>query len=197
MRIDHVIYGTSDLDAAAGRVEGALGLMAGGGGRHDGVGTHNRIVRLGGGSFLELLAVADAEEAAGSALGAALAAVIARGEGLLGWAIGVEDLEAVAGRLGTAITTVGRQGATARLTGVLESLAEPGLPFFIERDPARGAGGEAGGIEWIELAGDVGRLERWLGGAELPVRVVDGEPGVRAIGVGGRELRTAGTSAPD
>ena len=44
------------------------GLAAAGGGRHDGMGTHNRIVPLGGG-YLELLAVADAEEAAGSPLG--------------------------------------------------------------------------------------------------------------------------------
>src|SRR3954449_10310922 len=71
MRIDHVIYATADLDAAAARVEAAIGVAARGGGRHDAIGTHNRIVPLGGG-YVELLAVADAEEAAGSALGAAL-----------------------------------------------------------------------------------------------------------------------------
>jgi glyoxalase-like protein len=66
-RIDHAVYGTADL-AAAARIEAQLGLTAVAGGRHDRVGIHNRIVPLGGGSSLELLAVADPEEAARSAL---------------------------------------------------------------------------------------------------------------------------------
>ena len=37
MRIDDVIYGTSDLDAAAARVEAALALAAIPGGRHAGL----------------------------------------------------------------------------------------------------------------------------------------------------------------
>jgi catechol 2,3-dioxygenase-like lactoylglutathione lyase family enzyme len=190
MRIDHVIYGTADLDLAAARVEAELGLKAAAGGRHDGVGTHNRIVPLGDGSFLELLAVADPQEASGSELGAALQAALARGDGLLGWAVAVGDLGAVAARLGTAISTVGRQGRTARLTAVAESLAEPCLPFFIERAATPRADRPATAISWIEVAGDARRIEHWLGGAELPVRVVEGEPAVRALGIGGRELRT-------
>jgi hypothetical protein len=174
-------------------VQADLGLTAVGGGRHDGQGTHNRIVPLGDGSFLELLAVADPQEASGSPIGSAVQAAIARGEGLFAWAVAVEDLQAVAGRLGTTISTVGRQGMTASLTGVAESLAEPFLPFFIERGAGRPAAETAvatRAISWIELAGDARRLEHWLGGAELPVRVVDGRGGVRAIAVGGRELRT-------
>jgi Glyoxalase-like domain len=190
MRIDHVIYGTADLDLAAARVEAELGLTAVAGGRHDGVGTHNRIVPLGDGSFLELLAVADPQEASGSELGAALQAAIARGDGLLGWAVAAGDLGAIAARLGTPISSVGRQGRTARLTAVAESLAEPCLPFFIERAARPHAGRPAAAISWIEVAGDARRIEHWLGGAELPVRVVDGEPAVRAVGIGGRELRT-------
>jgi len=193
VRIDHVIYGTADLDLAAARVEAELGLTAVAGGRHEGLGTHNRIVPLGDGSYIELPAVANPVEAEGSATGAALQAAIARGEGLLGWAVAVEDLAPIAVRLGTPITGVRRQGLSARLTGAQESLAEPFLPFFIER-PATGrsvvGANDAREISWIEVAGDGGRLERWLAGAALPVRVVDGEPGVRAIGISGRELRT-------
>jgi hypothetical protein len=77
VRIDHVIYATADLEVAAARLEGELGLPALVGGRHEGLGTHNRIVPLGGG-YLELLAVADPAEAAGSRLGRALQARIAR-----------------------------------------------------------------------------------------------------------------------
>ena len=192
MRIDHVIYATADLDAAAARVEAELGVVAVAGGRHEGLGTHNRIVPLGCG-YLELLAVADPEEAASSELGRAVhARIAAEGEGLLGWAVAVDDVRPVAARLGTPITTIKREGMSARLTGLADALHEPFLPFFIGRAPRvaePGASGEAGGITWIELAGDRARLARWLGGAELPVRVVNGAPDVRAIGVGDREFR--------
>jgi hypothetical protein len=115
------------------------------------------------------------------------------GDGLMGWAVAVDDVAPVAARLGTAISTIARSGLTARLTGVAEAMREPLLPFFIARDPgvADPAGrGDAGGIAWLEVAGDAERLRAWLDGAALPVRVVDGPPGVRAMGVGDRELRT-------
>jgi Glyoxalase-like domain len=194
MRIDHVIYATADLDAAAAHIEAELGVAAVAGGRHEGLGTHNRIVPLGGG-YLELLAVADPEEAAASALGrAVLARLEEAGEGLLGWAVAVDDVAPVAARLRTEVTTIRRTGLSARLAGLAEAMAEPYLPFFIARD--RGvadpsAAGDAPGITWIELAGDARRLEGWLGGAPLPVRILDGAPpGVRAFGVGDRELRS-------
>src|SRR3954449_12439249 len=77
VRIDHVIWATADLDAAAARLERDHGLRAAGGGVHDGMGTHNRILPLGGG-YLELLAVRDPEEAAGSHLGRAVTARLER-----------------------------------------------------------------------------------------------------------------------
>jgi hypothetical protein len=192
VRIDHVIVAATDLDAAAARLEGEHGLRAAGGGRHEGLGTHNRIVSLGGG-YLEILAVADAGEAARSRLGRALAARIARAaEGLMGWAVAVDDVVPVAERLGTPVNTIVRQGLSARLTGVLEAMATPFLPFFIARDPGiddPGGSGGAGGIEWIEVAGDPDQLDAWLGAARLPVRVVEGAPAVRAVAIGGRVLR--------
>jgi hypothetical protein len=192
VRIDHVIVAATDLDAAAARLEGEHGLRACGGGRHEGLGTHNRIVSLGGG-YLEVLAVADAGEAARSRLGRALAARIARAAGgLMGWAVAVDDVVAVAERLGTPVNTIVRQGISARLTGVLEALATPFLPFFIARDPGiedPGGSGAGGGIDWIEVAGDPDRLDAWLGGARLPVRVVEGAPAVRAVAIGGQILR--------
>ena len=138
-----MIWATADLDAAAERVEQQYGLRAGGGGRHDGMGTHNRIVPLGRG-YLELLAVADAEEAAGSALGRAVTERLARvGEGLMAWAVSTDDVDAVAARLGTEIVEIRRQGFVGRLTGVAEAMAEPCLPFFVERG-ARRAGARRG-----------------------------------------------------
>lgn len=170
MRIDHVIYATADLDAATARIQADLGLTAVAGGRHDGQGTHNRIVPLADGSYLELLAVADAAEVGRSALGALVQAAIARGDGLLAWAVAVDDVAAVAGRIGTEIVTVGRDGLTGRLTGAADALTEPCLPFFIERTGAAAPPTEPS-ITWLEVAGDAARLAAWLGGAQLPVRV--------------------------
>ena len=193
MHIDHVIYGVRDLEVAADRINADLGLSSIAGGRHDGQGTHNRIVPLGDGSFLELLAVADAEEANNSAIGALLMARMEQGEGLIGWAVAVPDLRPIVERLGTSISVVGRQGRTARLTGVKESLAKPFLPFFIERKivrPVDGVRVDARAIRWIELVGDSQVLSAWLGDATLPVRIVAGPPSVRAVGIGDQELRT-------
>lgn len=192
MRIDHVIWASADLDASTARLEREHDLRATDGGRHDGMGTQNRIVALGGG-YLELLAVADRQEAAGSALGRAVSERLARvGEGLMGWAVLVEDVEAVAERLGVELSVISRQGLSARLAGVAEAMAEPCLPFFLERDAGMadpGAGGDAGGIAWAEVAGDLARIEHWLAGAELPLRVRDGEPALLGVGIGERELR--------
>lgn len=187
-----MIYAAADLDVAAARVERETGLVARAGGRHEGLGTQNRIVPLGGG-YLELLAVADPREAAGSVFGRGLVARLAQGgDGLMGWVVAVDDVDAVARRLGTTISTISRAGLSARLTGLAEAMREPFLPFFISRDAGvldPGIDGDAGGISWIEVSGDAARLERWLDVAVLPVRVVDGAPAVRAVGIGERELR--------
>jgi hypothetical protein len=184
LRIDHVIYAARDLEAAARR----LGFEPRGGGRHEGLGTHNRIVPLGGG-YLELVGVADRVEAAANPFGRA---VLERGEGLVGWVVEVGDVAVVAERLGTRVTTIRRAGLSARLTGVAEAMREPCLPFFLTRDPGvgdPGAGGDAGGITWVEVAGDRARLERWLGTVPSSVRVVEGPPALRAVGIGDAVLR--------
>jgi hypothetical protein len=184
VRIDHVLWVTDDLDTAADRVVSEYGLVAAGGGRHVGIGTHNRVFPLGGG-YLELIAVADPQEAAASVIGRA---VTAAREGLFGWAVAVRDVPAQAERLGLEVTTIERDGLTARLTAVAQAMAEPWLPFFIQRDAGivdPGATGDAGGIAWIEVAGDAERLRAWLDGEELPVRYATGAPpGVRAVGLG-------------
>jgi hypothetical protein len=192
MRIDHVIYATADLDAAAARVESELGLSAVPGGRHAGHGTHNRIVPLGGG-YLELIAVIDPHEAADSPMGSAIQARLTeQGDGLFAWVIVLEGVEQFADRLGLPVITVAREGLSARVAGLAEALRNPVLPFFLERDegvPDPGEGADAGGITWLEVAGDREALESRLGDTELPVRVVDGPVGVIAMGIGERELR--------
>lgn len=186
-----MIYAAADLDVAAARVERELGLSARPGGRHEGLGTHNRIVPLGSG-YLELMAVADSDEAARSDFGRSVMARLAEaGDGLLSWVVAVDDVDPVARRLGTMITTIRRPGLSARLTGLAEAVREPFLPFFISRDPGvpdPGGSGDAGGITWVEVAGDAARLENWLESSLVPVRVVDGPPAVLAVGIGEREF---------
>jgi hypothetical protein len=72
-------------------------------------------------------------------------------------------------------------------------MAEPWLPFFIQRAPGiadPGAAGDAGAIAWIELSADPERLHAWLGGGEdLPVRYAASEPpGLRAVGLGSGDV---------
>ncbi|HWK27840.1 MAG TPA: VOC family protein [Solirubrobacter sp.] len=191
MRLDHAIYGTADLAVAAVRIEAELGLPVLPGGHHVGQGTHNRIVPLGDG-YLELMAIDDPEEAAASPIGEVLLDVLGV-ERLMAYAVAVDDVHAVAQRLGTPLLTVKRDTLEAYVTGIVEALREPFLPFFIGANrsgPRPGDAGAAGGLTWIEVAGDEARLRDWLGGAELPVRVVAGAGAVRAIGVGEREFRT-------
>ena len=180
MRIDHVLYATADLEATAQRLADELGLAVTGGGRHEGLGTENRIVALGGG-YLEVIAVAEPDADSLFAQ-----AIRARGEGPLGWAVLVDDVAAEAARLGLEVTTIARAGLRARLAGVAEAMADPSLPFFITRDAGVADPGEGpgGGIAWVEVAGDRARLDGWLGGAPLPVRVVDGAPAMLGFGVG-------------
>jgi hypothetical protein len=190
LRIDHLLFALSDLDAGAARLERELGLPSMPGGRHPEWGTANRVVQLGP-DYLELIGVADADAAAASDFGRA---VRDAGDGLLGWAVRTGDLDAVAGRLGLAIERGSRRrpdGVTLgwRLAGVPEALASGGfLPFFIQwAGPAElHPGGDAcaaPGIAYVELGGDEAQLRQWLGGAELPVRVRAGSGGIVAAGI--------------
>jgi hypothetical protein len=137
--------------------------------------------------------VAVAHEAASSGFGSGVQRRLASaGEGWLAWVVAVDDVDAVARRLGTAVASIGREGFSARLTGVAEALQDPSLPFFVCRDPGvpdPGADGDAGGITWVEVVGDAERLERRLGATGLPVRIAAGPPALRAVGIGDRAVR--------
>ena len=74
--LDHLIVAVTDLDAAAVQLASSLGLEVGGGGRHPGLGTRNRLCWWGD-SYLELVAIEDAGMAAGNWFGAAVAAALA------------------------------------------------------------------------------------------------------------------------
>ena len=192
-RIDHVLYGVRDLELAAGRFEAAYGLTAAGGGSHGELGTANRLIPIGD-QYLELITVAD--PASPHPLAVVLGAWIAGGDRFFSMAIEVDDVDTTAERLESTVldgTRTGPDGATVtfRLAGFETALAER-VPFFIEwgngrehRLPAPGAAANphARGVAWVELGGDVERVRAWLGGDVDGVRLVGGEPGVRAMAV--------------
>ena len=66
--VDHVLLATPDLDGTASRLESEHRLPSVPGGRHVGLGTENRIVPLGE-AYVELVGVADRDEAAANPFG--------------------------------------------------------------------------------------------------------------------------------
>ena len=56
MNLDHLAITGADLDVAAVWTEARLGVALAPGGRHARYGTHNRLVRLGEGEYLEVIA---------------------------------------------------------------------------------------------------------------------------------------------
>ena len=184
MELDHVLIAVSDLATAGQRLEERHGLTSIEGGRHGGLGTANRIVPLVD-TYLELVAVVDETEAAGSAFGS----WVASGEAprLLGWCVRTDDLDAVAGRLGLSIADGSRTRSDGtvlrwRMAGIEAAREEPVLPFFIEWGPGTPYPGAASAqhrigapkIDELRMAGDPDRLERWLGGAQLPIAIREG-----------------------
>ncbi|HUF54216.1 MAG TPA: VOC family protein [Dehalococcoidia bacterium] len=55
-RIDHLVYAAPDLQSGIDTLEEQLGVRAAFGGRHVGFGTHNALLSLGEGTYLEIIA---------------------------------------------------------------------------------------------------------------------------------------------
>jgi catechol 2,3-dioxygenase-like lactoylglutathione lyase family enzyme len=78
--IDHVVIAVADPDASAAELTEKLGLAFTGGGRHEGLGTFNRLAFLGD-AYLELIGVEDVAAAQGWAVGRAAMRAIEAGGG--------------------------------------------------------------------------------------------------------------------
>lgn len=192
--LDHVVVAVRDLDVAATRFERDYGLTSIEGGRHKGLGTGNRIVPLGR-SYVELMAVVDESET--SPLADWVRRTTAEGDRLGALCLRTDDAAEVAARLGAPALEMSRvrpDGNELRwkLAGLDDMLEDASLPFFIQwyAGPADQPGAAsvehrsgATGIEWVEIAVDDAVLRARLGGADVPVRAVPGDGGVRRVGI--------------
>ena len=161
------------------------------GGRHAGWGTHNRIVPLGG-AYLEIIGVADENEALRDPMGRWLLANTATGDPLMAWCCETGDIERVARKLGIALERGGRdrpdgsrlswrvagRDAALRRSALLHRLGRPvdaARTAQRRRTPSRCA---ASARSRSACAAD--QLEGWVD-ADVPVRRVDGDGLLRAI----------------
>jgi Glyoxalase-like domain len=193
-RVDHAVFAVRDLDAAAARWDQEYGLASVAGGRHPRWGTANRIVPLGP-DYLELISVVEPEVAADTVLGRALLQLTADGDRWFSLCLSDDDIEATAARLRLTVEAGSRttpEGIELRWRGAgIDAVErELWLPFFIawgvppELHPGRTLVRhrvDVEGIAGAEISGDPGRLREWLGGADVPVRVIEGPHGVRSV----------------
>jgi hypothetical protein len=143
--IDHLVIAVADPDDAAVQLDTGLGLEASGGGRHEALGTFNRLVWLGD-TYLELIGVFDRALAERSWLGPPVLRTLDEGGGLATWAIATDALEADLAGLRELGSDLGDPvaGERRRTDGAVVRwrLAAPRLfgpsdpPFLIEHDTA-------------------------------------------------------------
>jgi hypothetical protein len=205
VRIDHAIIGARDIEAVADRLWEQHGLASLPGGRHLGWGTHNRIVPLAG-SYLEIIGVADENEALRDPMGRWLLAHTATGDPLMAWCCETSDIERLSRRLGLTL----ERGSRERTDGVRLSWRVAGRdaalgaqPFFIAWDDPEMRPGllsaphavEVQGISHVEVGCAAADLEGWVE-ATVPVRALGEGDGLRAvvIATAGGAIRLTGSS---
>lgn len=199
--IDHLVIAVRDPDAAAAALERDAGLAFTGGGRHEAMGTFNRLAFLGD-TYLELIGVFDRELVRSStafAVGRASMALLDEGrEGLATFALATDDVAGDATRLRAGGSPIGEpvagsrirpDGGAVRWITAFPSLGASEPPFLIEHEYA--------GAEWGDEARAARAAFRHPGGGrvrmtslELPVPDL-----VRAAAAYGRVLGITFTDA--
>jgi hypothetical protein len=175
--IDHLVIAVADPDEAVVAFERAVGRAPTGGGRHEALGTFNRIVWLGD-PYLEFIGIFDPSLAERSWVGRPARRALETDGGFATWAIATDDIDGDIAALRPGGSSLGepRPGERRRDDGsvVRWRLAAPDLlgpgepPFLIEHDET--------GAEWApsdraERAAQAERLGGPIGidALELPV----------------------------
>lgn len=197
LRIDHVVMAVRDLDASAARLEERAGLVALPGGTHPAWGTGNRIASLGHRQYVELLASVDPAVAATTDLGRAITSRSAGADAWFAVCLADDALDETATRLDIPVRSGSRTLPDGRVVawrsaGIDDPRRGSDLPFFIAWEgpdnlhPGATAAEHPSGanaIAWVEVAEDPERFAAWTDGAALPIRFVDGDRGIRAVGL--------------
>jgi uncharacterized protein YidB (DUF937 family) len=199
MRLDHISYActTSELADVVQRIGGDLGATFIDGGRHPSFGTRNFILPLANGCYVEVVSALDHPAAEKAPFGRAVAQRAGDGGGWMSWVVAVDDLAPVEERLGREARDGHRirpdgKDLCWRQIGVLDVIADPQLPYFIQwcspADEHPSSGGAAVAIDRIEMSGDPEAISAWLGTEhDVPLDgitvdwVDDEEPGLVAI----------------
>lgn len=187
MRIDHVPYGVRDLDKAVERFKADYGLDVLMRQSHPELGTHNALLPVGYGQYIELLAIAD--PASHSALAIGLRRLLEHGDRVAGIALRDPNIDVTARRLSLRVVSGEGRSTDGRVRTWRRTLPEatPQFPFFIdyqgtatEMDAKCGAAATTDGVAWVEVGGDATQVAEWIGDDQVPIRVVSGGfPGPR------------------
>ncbi|HKE68035.1 MAG TPA: VOC family protein [Nocardioidaceae bacterium] len=175
MRLDHLSYavGPDGIEGTTSRLSALLGETFRDGGVHPRFGTKNRILPLRDGIYIEIVAVLDHPASDKVPFGQAVRDRSAAGGGWLGWVVAVDDITPVEERLGRLAVQGNRHRPDGfdlrwKQIGVKGLQADPQLPFVVQWEiddddhPSAGATGHVA-LCALEIAGDPGRVQNWLG----------------------------------
>jgi hypothetical protein len=189
--IDHVCWLVPDGQVTADALRREQGLGSERGMYYPRAGTQHWFVPLEPPAGLELLEVVDREAAHTGDAGAQVLACEARGFGLFSWAVLVEDLDAVAARLGLPVDDYTLPQPDGTLRGWRTVSGPWHLPFFIDYPRNGDRSGRLremyarvdhrcapSAFTSLEVEADVAELDAWLGPHDLPLRV---RPGTRGL----------------
>ena len=197
MKLDHVSYAVlpGELAGTVSRLGNELGAAFVDGGRHPRFGTHNFILALADGTYVEVVAPLDHPAVDSAPFGQAVRQRANSGGGWMGWVLRVDDLAPIESELGRSSGQGHRQlpdgrDLTWQQIGVLDLIADPQLPYFIHWDdmgmhPSVGGTCSASVAE-LEISGDETTLDRWLALTGRPQGltinwVADEESGVTTV----------------
>jgi len=147
-QLDHLVVAASDVESGARWVEAQIGVAPGPGGKHVLMGTHNRLLSLGPGVFLEVLAIdPDAPPPARPRWfeldTPAMKARLAKSPVLLHWVERTDDLEAALRDYSHPVEILSlSRGAYRWRMGVTRDGSLPGggeIPTLIQWEGARPA----------------------------------------------------------
>ena len=198
LAIDHIVIAARTLEEGASWVESRLGVAPAGGGKHELMGTHNRLLALGAHAYLEVIAI-DPHSPPPSRVrwysldAPAMRARLERGPALIHWVASTSDIEGATARVPVdlgEIIEASRGGYRWRITVPRDgSLPASGVfPTLIQwegRSPAAALPDSGCRLESLDLghprAGAIRESLRSLGLDDgEPVDIADAEPAIVA-----------------